>query len=201
MRGQCGPDRDPLLLAAGQRPQRPVPQVGEAQQVKRFLRPGAHRRRVHGQLLHGVGEFFFDRVGDEPGGRVLPDHADHVGKLARPVPRRVAAVDHHPAGQGTAGEVGDKAVDQGQQRGLTAAGVPDHQAQLAFRDVQVHRTQHWLAGAVVADAHVLEVDHWLGPAGIGGAANPATAATRIVTAGSSGSGGHCSRAGFRSAGL
>ena len=36
----------------------------------------------HRELLHGVGELLLDRVGDEPGQRVLPDHADDVGQLA-----------------------------------------------------------------------------------------------------------------------
>ena len=39
------------------------------------------------ELLHRVGELLLDRVGDEPGERVLPDVADDVGQVARLVRR------------------------------------------------------------------------------------------------------------------
>ena len=79
--------------------QRRVAQVGEAQQVQRLLDPLAHDVRRHGQLLHPVGELLLDRVGDEAGERVLPDDADEVGELPRPVRRGVPAVDEDPAGR------------------------------------------------------------------------------------------------------
>ena len=77
--------------------QRRVPQVGQPEQVQRLLDPLAHDVRRDGQLLHPVGELLLDGVGDEAGGRVLADHADEVGELARRVRRGVPAVDEDAA--------------------------------------------------------------------------------------------------------
>ena len=210
MRGQRGADRDPLLLAAGQGAQRPAAQVGDAEQVERLLAAGAHRGRVDRELLHRVGEFFFDGVGDEAGQRVLADQPDHVGEFARRKPGRVPAVHQDPARQRAAGEVRHEAVDGAEQRGLAAAGRADHQAQLAFVDPQGDVGQHGRGGVVVLDTDPVELDHELTPVGRasnagsgaggldgaeisgGGAATAATAATRMAAAGSSGSVGHCS---------
>lgn len=45
VRGEHGADRDPLLLTAGERRDRPVAQLGEAQQVEGLLHPPAHHVR------------------------------------------------------------------------------------------------------------------------------------------------------------
>ena len=82
VRGEHRADGDALLLAARQGAHRPVPQLGDAEQVERLLDALAHHARLDRELLHRVGEFFLDRVGDEPGQRVLADHADHVGQVA-----------------------------------------------------------------------------------------------------------------------
>ncbi len=57
------------------------------------------RRRMtsggHAQVLHGVGQLVLDGVGDEAGGRVLPDDADQVGQVAGRVVLGAAAVHRH----------------------------------------------------------------------------------------------------------
>ena len=80
--GEHRPDGHPLLLAAGQRAERTVAQLVQAEQVEHVLDPAAHDVGRHAQVLHHVGELVLDRVGDEAGGRVLADDADDVGQLA-----------------------------------------------------------------------------------------------------------------------
>ena len=79
--------------------QRPVAQVGEAEQVEGLLDPPAHHVGGHAQGLHAVGQLVLDDVGDEAGQRVLADDADDVGELARRVGAGVPAGDGDPAGQ------------------------------------------------------------------------------------------------------
>ena len=95
--GQGGPDRDALLLPAGQGAERAVAQVGEAEQVQDLLDALAHDRRIEREVLHRVRELLLDGVGHEPGDRVLADVADDIGELARRVGPRVAAVDRDRA--------------------------------------------------------------------------------------------------------
>ena len=88
MGGEHGADGDPLLLAAGDLVQGAVAELGETEQIERLLDPLAHHVGGNGELLHAVGELLLDRVGDEPGQRVLPDDADDVGELAGRMGRR-----------------------------------------------------------------------------------------------------------------
>ena len=93
-------DGDALLLPAGERAQRAIAELGDAEQVERLLDPLAHHRRRDGELLHRVGELLLHRVGDEPGQRVLPHHAHDVGEVSRGVGAGVATVDGDPARRG-----------------------------------------------------------------------------------------------------
>ena len=63
--------------------QRPVAQVGEAEQVEGLLDAAAHHVGRQAERLHAVGELVLDGVGDEAGQRVLADVADDVGEFAR----------------------------------------------------------------------------------------------------------------------
>ena len=121
VRGQDRADRHALLLSAGQVAQRAAAQLGDAEQVERLLDPLAHDVGRQPELLHAVGELLLDGVGDEAGERVLADHADEVGQLARWVVRGVQAVDGHPARQQSAGEVRHQPVDGPEQRRLADA--------------------------------------------------------------------------------
>ena len=67
--------------------------------VERLLDPAAHHVGRDAERLHAVGELLLDGVGDEARERVLPDVADDVGEVARPVLAGVAAGDGHPAGE------------------------------------------------------------------------------------------------------
>ena len=82
------------------------------EQVERLLDPLAHHRLGHRELLHGVGQLLLHRVGDEAGQRVLADHADDVGEVARRVVAGVATVDDDPPGQVATGEVRHEPVDR-----------------------------------------------------------------------------------------
>ena len=157
--GEHRADRDALALPAGQRAQRAVPQVGEAEQVEGLLDAAAHDVGREADRLHAVGELVLDHVGDEARERVLRDDADDVGELARRVQPRVAAGDRDPPGERAAGEVRDQAVDAAQQRRLAAAGATHDQHQLALGHVQVDVREHGRRGAVVGDGDVLEADH------------------------------------------
>ena len=104
-------DGDALLLAARE--------VGNAR-CRRSARPSrssvsSTRLRITAggtaELLHAVRELFLDGVGDEPGERVLPDDADHVGELARRASRRVRGRRPRPGRERPAGEMRDEPVD------------------------------------------------------------------------------------------
>jgi hypothetical protein len=73
VRGERRADRHALLLPAGQRGQRAVAQLGEAEQVECLLDAAPHDRLREADRLHGVGQLVLDGVGDEPGDRVLAD--------------------------------------------------------------------------------------------------------------------------------
>ena len=143
VRGQHRTDRDPLLLAARE--------LGNAR-WRRSARPSrssvsSTRLRMTGggtaELLHPVRELLLDRVGDEPGERVLPDDADDVGQLARRV--RPACRARRPSrGRrsvppvkcGTSPLIAPSSVD------LPDAGRADDEAQLALVDAHGHVAQH-----------------------------------------------------------
>ena len=74
----CPPDRS----ASGR-----LRTLGQPEQVEGLLDPLAHHVGGQPERLHAVGELVLDGVGDEPGQRVLPDEADDVGEVARPVGR------------------------------------------------------------------------------------------------------------------
>ena len=93
-------DGDALLLAARERAQGAIAELGDAEQVERLLHPLAHHRRRDGQLLHRVGELLLDGVGHEAGQGVLAHHADDVGELARRVGPGVTAIDRRRARTG-----------------------------------------------------------------------------------------------------
>jgi hypothetical protein len=115
------------------------------------------RREAEG--LHPVGELVLDHVGDEPGQRVLPDEADHVREVPRPVVPGVPTVDEHPAGQGAPGEVRHQTVEHPQQGGLAGAGPAHHQRELALGHRQAHAVEHRGVGVGEGDADRVELDH------------------------------------------
>ena len=156
--GQHRPDRHPLLLAAGQRPQVAVAQVRDAEQVERLFDPATHRLGRQPELLHAVGELLLDGVGDEAGGGVLPDVADRVGPLPRRRAHDADAVEQHVAVERAAREARDQPGDDAEQRRLPDARRAGHQHQLALVDDQVDVAQHG-AGVVVPEADVTQLDH------------------------------------------
>ena len=85
-------------MATGERAQRPIPQVLEAEEVDRVLDPPAHGFRRHAEVLHGVGQFVLDALGDEAGQGVLADEAHDVGQFPRPVLPGRSPVDGDVAG-------------------------------------------------------------------------------------------------------
>ena len=159
VRGEHRADGDALLLAGGQRGERPVAQPGEAEQVERVLDPAAHRVGGDAEVLHRVGELVLDGVGDEAGERVLADVPDDVGELARRCSRVsrpstvTRPVSSPPVKCGTRPLTARSSVD------LPGAGAPDDQAQLALGHVQVDAGEDRRVGAGVGDRDLLEGDH------------------------------------------
>ena len=159
VRGQHRADRDALLLTARQRAQRAVAQLGQSEQVERFLDALAHHVGREGELLHPVRELFLDRVGDEARERVLADDTDDVGELARWMRARLAPVHQYAAGEMAAGEVRDQSVDRAEQRRLPDTGAADHEHELALVDREVDVAQHRRGRVRIGDGDVLEADH------------------------------------------
>ena len=201
VRGQHRADGDPLLLAAGEAGQRPVAQVGQAEQVEGLLDALAHHVGRQPERLHAVGELVLHGVGDEAGERVLPDVADDVGEVAGTVLAGVPAVDDDAAGEGAAGEVRHQPVDGAQQRGLAGPGAADHEDQLALGDGEVDVVEHRPGRVGEPDAGPLERDHaatfsvgasWGLPGrttGSGGARKAGSIATRMPAQAITGTGG------------
>ncbi len=162
VRGEYRADRHPLHLAAGERGEGPLAQVGQTQQVQRLLDTAAHHVRGEAQRLHTVGQLVLDGVGDEMGQRVLAHCADDIGQFARRVGAGVPAVDGDPAAQGAAGEMRDEPADGLEQGGLADAGGADQQAQLALGNGQVDALDGGRGGVPVGDRDLLEPDQRLG---------------------------------------
>ena len=97
--GEDGGDGGALLLTAGERAQRALPHVVEAEEVERLLDATPHDLGGQPQRLHAVGDLVLDDLGDEAVARVLQDDADDVGQLARWVVAGVTAVDGDASGQ------------------------------------------------------------------------------------------------------
>ena len=140
--GQHRPDGDALLLAAREGAQVAGAQVGDAQQVERLLDPAAHGLRRGAELLHAVGELLLDRVGDEPGERVLADVPDEVGPLARRLvddarpSSRTSPVRGPPVKRGTRPLTMPSSVD------LPTPVRPGDEDQLALVEGEVDVVQH-----------------------------------------------------------
>ncbi len=118
VRGEDRADRDALLLAAGERGDGAVAEVGEAEQVERLLDAAAHHVGGEAQRLHSVREFVLDRVRHEVRQRILAHRADHVREFARLVGSGVTARHRHTAAQGAAREVRDQPVHRAEHRRL-----------------------------------------------------------------------------------
>ena len=180
--GEHRPDGDALLLAAGEGAQVARAQVGDAEQVERLLDPAAHRLRSGAELLHAVGELLLDRVGDEPGERVLADVPDEVRPLARRLVDDAAPVEQDVAGEDPAGEARHQAGDDAEQRGLADAGAAGDEDQLALLEGEVDVAQHLVL--VVAEADVAQLDHAVAVHAVTSRRTGAVAGTGVATAGS-----------------
>ena len=69
MRGQHRTDRDALLLSARKHAQRPIAEIGDAEEVESLLDSLPHHVGRQAELLHRVGKLLLDGVGDEAGER------------------------------------------------------------------------------------------------------------------------------------
>jgi hypothetical protein len=161
--GEHGPDRDALLLATGQGPQRPRPELGDAEHVERLLDAAAHRLPPQTELLHPVGELVLHDLGHEARQRVLPDVPDQVRQLPRRPPCDALAAQQDVSTQMAAGEVRDQAVDAGQQRRLPRPGAAGDEDQLGLGDPQVGHLQGRAVLPVVGEADVPPLDHDVAP--------------------------------------
>ena len=180
--GQHRPDGDALLLTAREGAQVAGTQVGDAQQVERLLDAAAHRLRSGAELLHAVGELLLDRVGDEPGERVLADVPDEVRPLARRLVDDAAPVEQDVAGEHPAGEARHEAGDDAEERGLADAGAARDEDQLALLEREVDAVQHLVLG--VAEADVSQLDHTVAVHTVTSRRTGAVAGTGVATAGS-----------------
>ena len=113
--GEHRADGYPLLLAARQATKRATAQINNAQKVESFLHPAAHDLRCDAQLLHTVGKFVLDDVGDKAGQRILADEADQMGEFARRMIGRFHSIDGDGAVEMAAGEMRDESVEQTKQ--------------------------------------------------------------------------------------
>jgi hypothetical protein len=111
-----GADGHPLLLPAGEGPERARAQVGDAQEVQRLLHATAHGPRVDTQLLHTVCELVLDQVRDETCQRILAHVPHEVGEVSGRVVTDRVPVDDDVTVQRPAGEPWHQAVEHAQQR-------------------------------------------------------------------------------------
>ena len=176
-RGEHRSDRNPLLLTPRQCRKGPVAQLRDAEEVEGLLDASAHYVGGNPEVLHGVGKFVLDDVGDERGGRVLADIADRVGQVARPMRRGVASGNDDPPRERAAREVGDESARGAQQGRLARTGLASDEHELALVDKQVDLRQRGSVAALVGDAHASELER----RGHVGAATSAVTATGLAT--------------------
>ena len=130
--GRC--DRDPLLLAARERPHASPAQRFDVEQVEHLLDAPAHVHRVdaRGSPCRRRARPPRGRARTRP--RRPGARSDGVGEGAWGVLERVATVDDHTPGEPTAGEVGDQPVRCPQERRLAGAGGPDRERERSLVD-------------------------------------------------------------------
>ena len=142
-RGQHGADRHPLLLPAGERAQRPVPQLVKSEKVDRVLDAPAHGLGRDTEVLHGVRQLVLHPLGDEAGQRVLADVAHDIGQLAGPVLPSGPPVDRHGATERAPAEMRHEPVDAPQQRRLAGPGLAHDHAELPLGDLEADVGRAW----------------------------------------------------------
>ena len=132
--GHEGQDRgqgQPLLLTARERRRRLLPEVIQADQAQAPIRPARDLRAVHAQVLRAEGHLQRDVGREELRLEVLEDEPDAVGEIPRALGPDVLAPDPHPAGEISAHEMGDRAVQGRRQRGAARAAAAEQPHQLA----------------------------------------------------------------------
>ena len=81
---QRGGDRQPLLLAAGERARVAVREPGEAHRRQRLRDAAAHLVRRHAKLLHAEGDLLQHVGGEELRFEVLRDQSDNACQIGDP---------------------------------------------------------------------------------------------------------------------
>ena len=164
-------------------------QCVQVQGVQNVFDPPAHCRRVHTEVLHGVGELVLDRVRDEGRIRVLADVTDGIGEVAGTVLLGAAPVDGHRSVEPATGEMRDETVHAAKQRRLPGARRADDEGKVTFFNCQAHVCQRRCRSTRVGDRDAVEGDHATAPrsfarngAGIGAMADGTVAARMPASA-------------------
>ncbi len=157
----CIASTDPIATRCCCPPERVRRSRARSSAMPSRSRVSSTRRRIvaggRPELLHPVGQLLLHRVGDEAGGRVLPDVPDRVHPLARRQVQDALAVEQQVAAQLAAGEPRHQAREHAEQRRLPGAGRPGDHHQLALVEVEVDAREH--RAVVVGQPRVAQRDH------------------------------------------
>lgn len=156
-------DRDLLLLPAGERIDRPVPQRRDADVAERFVDAARDLRPVDAEVFEAEKDLVLDLARDHLAVDVL-EHAAHLQReRGQAAVHGVDAVHRDAAEEVTRLAVRHKAAQRLRQRRLARAARPGHADEIAVLDRHVDVVQRVPAFPRVAERKTANLDHTAAP--------------------------------------
>ena len=155
---QHGGDGDLLLLAAGERRDLALAQVGDAHGLKRVGEAAGDLVVGHAEVLEAEEQLVLHHGGDHLGVDVLVDAAHDAGDVGERDLAGVAPVHERRPEELPAVVVGDGAGHDGGERGLAGARGADHAHELPRRDAEGDVVERGSRGRAVRKRDVVEPD-------------------------------------------
>ena len=177
LEGERRGDRDALLLAPGERAERPAVRVAQPDVIERLAHPSRDLGAAEAEALGAERDLIGDPVGDESVERVLEQQGDaRRRQVVRRGPGNVVAERHGRPRQIAAAPLGHDALEEPQEGALAAAARTAEEEHLAGPQIQVQVAQRRPVGARVPERQAADPRD----AGIGGQRIPARRMARSV---------------------
>ena len=155
---QHGGDGDLLLLAAGERRDLALAQVGDAHGLERAGEAGGNLVVGHAEVLEAKEQLVLHHGGDHLGVDVLADAAHDARDVRERDLAGVASVHGHGPEELSAIVMRDGAGQGGGERGLAGSRGSDHAHELPRRDVEGDVVERGSRGRAVRERDVVESD-------------------------------------------
>ena len=167
--GHDAGDRDPLLLATGQRERLAIGEVADRQAGQRGVDPGVHLGPGHAQVLETERQLLANRQlrGRQLVGRRRKDDPDPAEQRAARRGRGVDPFDGDPAVQLGPHDPGDEPGGSQREGRLAGPGPAGHAHLAAGRDREIDTRQARFTAGRVPHAEALDPERCRGVGGVG----------------------------------